>query len=1233
MQPSLITTILNILFFAIIAIGFLFGLKGVKKAGYSLLMFVASFVVILFVMTPISRLILKIKINGSTLQNTISTAISDLMVEELAENDIIKSLINNIPLMIINIAVFFVLMFIISLLFKLIGAIILKIVNRKNTKDKKVVEECEIVNGAPKMTKRTVKQKKYRLLGGLVGAVQGFLFACLTFLPIMGLSSTFSDLAGFNTVQAQQQNSQEVTSDNQLKYIEDLLQENLPNEVKEYVQAIDNSILAKIGKVGNISEATLNIVSTCEINNQKISLGHEIRTLAGVYNDFIDFFNEASIRLNTNKADVIFNDIAQNPNLYNFTQIEEIINNLFNSNLIKAVGNDALKIGVELASNSNKNQELNPIYEHLQVAINNYAQNDYNLKTDILALVKVFQICAENKLLQEFNTQNQKINLDNIANILFNKASSEKDENEVLNLICTEITKSNLLQTCLVEGINLGTSYLADAINSIIIKDDPNSNLNFSKIVYKDENKLQNTELSNIIVKAYDIYQKVKDIDFKTIEQNYNKIYEYKPTELIKTASSELKYIVNLSVLQGSSIYQEICTAMTKTKYNDFISFDALKDINSAKTQLDTIADVLVIIKDSDILTKIQDTDDLPTTLITELAKETNNKTLLEQVLEPLLNCNVTKNTLVYGLDYLRDTLQSTFDNMIKDPIVISDFNTTNLYTTEGKAELLNILSNALLYAKDIDLKAFTEGDLTKQLLKTDLHQLGLTLDLIKNSILFSQTTINDDSTYIDLINILSQTEFNEYLYFEATKAESYSWEQEMTALDTLIDNLNTIKVGDVAFFDYILEDGHFDGILDAINKDNAQNFLNLFKIDLIKPVALFTVNSINTAIKDFVGEDVLGANIVPFDINVDLKTQAESITNVIASASAINLNETNMEKINKDDLNDLLLKLEINANQNGVFKESYNALLLKTIDIINDKVKSFVGESVGCKITMLEGVTDVISLSQQIRNVLTMAIDTVESLNNITEFKNINTNQLFLFILSLNNSAFKESYNAMLVYIVNEVNTQIANYVGSTFNAGITGYDGNVDMSLSYNLIKELVESAVDAYGAIDEDQELKDIDSAKLTRLLNALSYLSYTQVSYNALNNKLAATVIEGINSLTGKQPATLNELKDLKAQASDIKNILDTLLTVLPSVEKTGVKLKDMEEQTKPKVVNLLNAFQNNANTFKENSVFNDSYQALIGLIEEKNGLEQGFINNNIKDSQGIINWEEFILPQA
>lgn len=1244
MNPQLITTILNIVFFAILAIGFLCGLKGVKKASKSLVSFIATMIVVIFLASPVTNWVLGWQFSGKTVQMHITDFIASMFGE--ITNETIKQLIAGVPTMLVSIVVCIVLICVLNIIFKIITNILYRIFFGK---EKKYVEEVQIINQQPQMIKKEIKPKKHRLLGGLLGLIHSFLLIVVIFMPVIGIVNIVNDIAGTNEVSAQQYVSCSTShvlalpmaegsaGELPLKSSKDFLKESLPAEYYEYAKALDNSIMAKIGKVGNMSEKSLNLIARCEINGQTIRIGEEIRTLVYAYDEFVEFITQACNNLGTTDINAVFNDIVEHPENYDFNKFYTICDDVFKSNIVKAYSNDLLKAVVDTIVEQG-GESTPKVYLYLQTAVNNYIACGHSLKDDVNALVGAFEVSAKSGLIKA--CQITPFNINNVTDVLLNDETATKPENEVLSQLSAKISSSNLLQKIIIEATNYGASFVQDYMNNNITFNN-GEKVAISKIDSAKNISISSKELTSLISGGVKIYRDVIDvIDFDAVGADIFTIFDYDLATMLNLLGNELDVIVNMELFKSSQLFPCICEAMSNSEYSKYLSFNEIPKGSNIKNQLENIANSINALKGSQIIALAKamnetNADETYDQIIDELGvKDASDQTLSNRILSPIMSCSILKNTMSYCLEVAHGVIETAMKNISNDQdLTIADFNTSNIMTQDYNNQLLSMVNLLVNYAKDISIANLRGDALMDELIESNLQALGELLDAVKTSYMF-QTSMHE-STYNDIITALGKSELNQVLNFEVAKQSSFVWKTELTALQNTITTLNQIEVtttsGTKGLISYLLNGGDFNDAYNALTAENVTGVKPIFEISLIKPLAITVVNAINGMVKDFVGDD-LGANIVDITAEADIASQSQEITDVISAAIEIDFNETNLDNINKAKLNALLQKLEVNASHNGVFTEAYNALLLKTANMINDNIKTLVGNVAGSQIETITQATNILTQSQSIIDVLNSALDTVKSLKGAS-LETLDTQVLFSLINTLKdnsttlNGVFAESYNAIMVYIINTVNDKIVEYVNnSALTSNVVTYSGTTNVTDDYNFIKEVVERASQAYKAIPTGGELADIDSTKLNNLLRALNSLGYTQPAYKALNIKLANEVITSINSITGESVALIETLIDISGQEDDIKDVVNVALNISTNLQGSSLKVSEMSEQDKADAVELLNALQTNA--VKTNSVFGDAYNSLVNKIATQNGTTKELIYSNYA-TEGVVDWANFV----
>lgn len=1088
MSPKLVALIIDIVLVALVLLGFLFGLRGLKKATGSLVSFIVNLAVVFLLGPWVSSLVLKIKFGGSTLNDRIMNFVNSLIGDSMASNATVQEVVKNIPLLLVDIVVTMILIIILGLIFKGIGALVFRIIWGKNKE--KVVEKCEIVNGTPQMVKTTIKPKKHRLAGGLIGACHGFLFAVALFFPLFGLANIFEDLSGTSSASAEYSQAFEI------KELDELLHDHLPQEVFEYSKAINGTVFAKIGKVGNLSEATLNFVSRCTINGQTIRLGTEIRSFAKTYETFLDFVKTSTSNLGNFSLTTIINDIINNPDNYDFDKLYNTVDTFFESKLVVALGNDVLEMAVDKFSEITTQSNMSDYLSYFKKAVVSYNASNGDLKNDIKAIIGTLEISAKSGLIKEF--KQKPINLESIKAILFNPAdaSTGKAENEYLNKLCEKVSSCNLLQKIILETTNYSLSQFELKLNdSLEFKD--NYVISLNRIDSTKDYKLTKDNLVDIITQAVDCYEAIKSVDIDALKNDFYVIFDGDISSLIVSVGEGLDLVVSLPMFNQTGLFESFCNALANSTYSDYINFNALKTGNDIKAQFTKLSYSVDELIDSGVIGVLREMTDENrneqiNNIIAKLSLKVENKTRANRILSPILGCEVFKNSIIYGLNYGHDVLENNLKQLNANTS-LSEFNTSDILTERENEQFLSVIDNLIAYCKDIKLEDLEGDKLLTTLLNSDLSLLGNALDSIKNSTLFAPYD-NFNGTYNDLIDAMMGTTFADNVLFEVAKAQNFVWNNDLSKISELINNLSEIKIDGENVIIYLVNGGNYVDAVDAI-KNATDGIKPLYESALLRPVAAKVINTINDKIKDFVGED-LSTDILSVASGTNLSSQAQEIVNIIKCALDIDFGNTDIAEFDVQKIDALFDALNANAENDGVFKQSYNSMLLKLTNLINSNIKDLVGEENAGNINTFNEVVDVLQSQEQIRNVIKTAINNANKFND-KKLKEIDTSSLFDFIDKFNtdcaNGAFEQTYNALLVYCVNTVNSTIFDSIGESY-AKLNADENN--MTTEAQNIKNVLEVAKEAYISLGDGENLKDLDEEVLNSLCDALDACEYTK-----------------------------------------------------------------------------------------------------------------------------------------
>lgn len=1032
MSPEIITLIINVILGVFVLFGFLFGLKGIKKSTYSLCVLIITLIVVFIFSPMVTKALLKISINGEPIDEMLFGEISSAVGEDLSSTSLITNVVSGLPLMVINIVTTILMIIVVGFVFKIIGAIVYRIIFKKEKQ--KEVEKCEMVNGQPQMVKVKEKKKKYRLWGGLVGAVRGLVLALALFLPILGLVNIFNDLTA--DVSAETQTEETFT----LKKSNQLLNDIVPKEVNEYIDAVSDSIFYKIGSIANLSEATFNLTARTSINKTGIMLGKEIKNLVSVYDEFVDFAYSGDSNLNEYTIDAIFDDIKNNPEKYDYQKLENALLKLNNSGLFVALHDDMLKFVGDIIVQTEDGKEPDNLVVNIKDALYHYADTRYTLADDMSEFVNVFETCAKSGLLKQL-LNSETIYLKDVKDIIINKAdpTTGKTENEVLNNITASVARANFLQFLTSSLINYGIDELQTYLNNNLLAD-PNNKVSIVNINLDDNLTISSQDMSLIVVDGLKIFEQVSSFNTEAIQEDFFNIFDEDIESLVEQIGETLNSITNISLLKDSGVFNSLCDAMTKTTYNTYISFSAFKNKDVFASEFSSLAEVVNVLKESEAISIIREINsknskDKVYDLFESLAEKQNGKTYVEQILEPMLKCTIFKNTLTYGLSKANDYLEQQFITLSGDQnFVLSDFNTSKLMTEGENQKIITIVNELINFASQLQSDDLSKDNFVTTIIESDddvLAGLGNAFQTIKTTTLFSDINGND-GVYKNMMDALSNSEFSEYFDLSVAKEEDFEWTTTIDDICEIREDLNSITVGTDPLLTYILTSGDLNNLYASIQGKEVE-LTKVFELDIIKPTAVSIVNIINSEIKGFVGE-TLGSQI-PEDIgnNAKLFEQAQNINDIINSALKIDYESINAEgyEITSEDqqkIDELLENLRINAgmiddknNPIGVFKEAYNAVLIKSVNLTKDKIKNIVGETIGAniqEITSLEDV-DVESLG----DVIDSGFKIFEKLDqndedSLKDLYDSNDEDVNNFLQNLNNDQTKDAYDAIMEYL-----------------------------------------------------------------------------------------------------------------------------------------------------------------------------------------------------------------------
>ena len=923
MDTGMILLILNILFALFLVLGFLFGfIKGLKKSALRIAFFLVS-IIIAGVITPfISRLILNIQItyNGelTSIEDIILSYInSSAQVSEITQaSPTFLSLIENMPVMLVNLLSFVVLTYLVNL----VGWVLYMVIACVFFKDKKVVDETG--------KKVKPKQKKWRIFGGLVGAVQGLTLAFLTFLPLSGLVGLYTDISiSTQVVEADE------GQDSNLSLSAQFLNENVPQEVKDYIKVYNDSAIAKFSGAIGLDDAIFNQVASVRVNNTKISLRDEVLNIANVY-DNVGFL-----------VDVDFSSFDTLKTL-NYNSLLRAVDYIFNSKLLTTALPELVDYGFDKVLQMDEVQKDQSYIELIEVVRDELKKDEgvnENLKNDVVAVISTAKIMADEGIFEQIPT-NEEITNQNISNILDILSANNK---EVFNQIIDNIFNSKILNKAVIFGLNYGVDMLEDELKTLTQDD----TLTLNNISLRDENMtLKKGEVSSLLSSAINIFKDVLEEDLNAINDNYLLVFDLNLEDIITNIGSMMNALQKMNVFNQTGIYDQIVTALGETEYNNYVDFEIFKGDNVWLNETQSLAKVVSNIRKSQAISYIQKGTDgnyyikdenvtkLFKNLIATTEVQGENKTLIRQIIEPIYNSDALKKLIKVAFENLNGVINDLGD-MLKEGTVLGDINYDSLYVETEKENFFAFVDNISSYLSTLDLVKFKENTF-EEILSSNLSLFGSCIDSIRASSIFGDIKAEQGTIkgiYTNLIDTLMQTKLNQFMDFNCFKDETFSFSAEFAELQPVIDLMleKQIVDGDTTYnlISYILEVGNLENMLDQITAEDVTNiFTPLMNNKIFRPVGVLVVNSINAQIKDYVGN--LGVDI-PVDLDNLTDDEIQDVVSVLGAVTEIASDIMNSSSISDivngesaESLAGLLDTLEDSAKNQGVFESAYNAML-----------------------------------------------------------------------------------------------------------------------------------------------------------------------------------------------------------------------------------------------------------------------------------------------------------------
>ena len=492
-----------LLFF--ILVGLLIGIwRGFGKSVIRLFTVLAMAVVCFFSSPPIAKALATTNISGLgiNIAGVQVVTISDAVVALLQKIGVINELmiasptftsfIEAIPVLVLNVVVFSLFYLLLLAFSHLFSWLIAKFTLKKHKKG---------------------EHKRYRLLGGLVGAVQAVLVFAILAVPLFGLadtaeaalkasetsttsssSETVSCVVGSSAEEYSITTAESNDTEKQINEIKDTISPILDQYNKTFfVKAFKALGLVSIDtKVyGKLTEAT--------VNHENVKLKDEIVVFA-----------KASTKIDT------ISKISESSSEEDFEEVKEVVNILFESKLVSRIGQETINyvaenwldesnptaFGVEKPNlGSLANDLLDAALVELKTATTK------TLKNDIIQGVSVAQIAAKNDILKSLKSGAN-------SEELLNSLSKEG----VVSDIVGTMTNSKTLKAVIPQAIQTAMNSIYETLDIASENQVKITNTTLTN----EEWQTEKTTLENIFVNFINAYNSTKEENWEKDGEGHN---------------------------------------------------------------------------------------------------------------------------------------------------------------------------------------------------------------------------------------------------------------------------------------------------------------------------------------------------------------------------------------------------------------------------------------------------------------------------------------------------------------------------------------------------------------------------------------------------------------------------------------------------------------------------------------------------------------------------------------
>ncbi len=605
-------------FLLFVLFGFLAGaVTGWKRSALHAVFFGVSVLVAFSVTRVIATAILGIRAGftgGETLQQYILNQIAS-QFDLTSLGGTASQFVQKLPAAIVSPILFIFVTILVCIFLDIVYAIVARIAFGKKKKDFK-------------------EHKPRRLVGGMVGMVEGFFILVVMFCPITALTKTYEEVTYVAQSQAQTAAMEEEQHFGTLPSLSEVVKNNVPDFVDEMLTAYNNCAIGKVVHVSKIDYAIFDGLSRVKLDNENVKLRKEGLEIAKTYDQVAQVAN--------NVGSGNFENI-------DLTQLKVAIEKILDGGLFKKLISDTAKSYIEnyqpaQEENSSAQQveegdvpeESTPsapstqVLDEFMLALKaKVAEENFNmfeyLKNDIMKLLDIADILFKSDILKDVQA-GQSTDVWDIMEIVLKEDVPQGEEGKQSNMqsvqaMGKEFFKLNLVSDCFSPICNLASTELEKAINKDNLEVSLNSNIDKDKLVdellggFNQLVALNDSVNLSELVKTKNLLEKLNEIPNlqKALKQLGAVLDTFRELEIFVLPQTETRpqpvYVLDnvLSAynftLLGDKVYKDDSTESEEIKtYShlfDFLSVPIAKAqqfglLNFENVQMDTLIDTML---------------------------------------------------------------------------------------------------------------------------------------------------------------------------------------------------------------------------------------------------------------------------------------------------------------------------------------------------------------------------------------------------------------------------------------------------------------------------------------------------------------------------------------------------------------------------------------------------------------------------------------------------------------